>query len=771
MISANAIMTGSYDHGEVARSLLIAVAASYAALDLAGRVAAASGRTRVAWLTGGALAMGIGIWAMHFKGLLAFRLPVTVDYHWPTVLVSLVVAVFASAVALYVVSRQKMGPVQALTGSLIMGGGVAAMHYVGMNAMRLPAVTHFAPLLVVLSIVLAIVFSSAALLLAFDLREESRGTALRKMGSAVFMGVAISAMHYTGMAAASFVPSAPPNLFHAVSISPLGNNGIAIVTFLVLGAAILTSSVDRQTEAEVRRLNEGLEQRVVERTRQLTVANEELRGEIAERLRAQDALRRSEDHLRLVIDTIPAMVWTKLPDGSADFLNQRFREFTGFSVEGGLGEGWLQAIHPEDRASSVDEWRAAFATGKPFEFEARLRRADGEYLWFLLRGAPLRDEAGKIVKWFGTTTDIEDRKRAEEQSRALIDAIPQQIWSGPPDGSLDFCNARWRSYMGFTQEELQGEGWQGMLHPDDRERVLNAWRESVMNGTPYEQEERHRGADGQYRWFLARGVPLRDAEGRIVRWYGTNTDIEDRKRTEAALQEAEANLARVTRVVALGELAATIAHEVNQPLAAIVTNGNFCLRELAGGRQNFEKLREAVAEIVNDGTRASAVISGIRAQLKKGAPERAELDINEVIQDVARLLRNELSRNRVSLRTDLAADLPRSFGDRVHLQQVLINLIINGIDAMRTLTDRPRELHIKSTKHPDVVLVQVQDSGRGLDPDQVGQVFEPFFTTKPEGIGMGLSISRSIVESHGGRLWAESSATGALFQFTLPAQD
>jgi PAS domain S-box-containing protein len=620
--------------------------------------------------------------------------------------------------------------------------------------------------------VLAIVFSSAALRLAFGLREESKATDLRKIGSAVVMGTAISAMHYTGMAAASFVPSAvPPNLSHVVSISPLGNNGIAIVTFLVLGAAILTSSMDRQTEAEVRRLNEELEQLVVERTRQLTVANEELRGEIAERRQAEDALRRSDDHLRLVIDTIPAVVWSKLPNGSADFLNQRFREYTGFSVEEGLGEGWLKAIHPEDRASSVGQWRAAFALEKPFEFEARLRRADGEYLWFLLRGAPLRDGAGKIVKWFGTTTDIADRKGAEEQSRALIDAIPQQIWSGPPDGSLDFCNARWRSYMALTQEELQGEGWQRMLHPDDRERVLKAWRESVANGTPYEQEERHRGADGQYRWFLARGVPMRDAEGRIVRWYGTNTDIEDRKRTEAALQEAQANLARVTRVVALGELAATIAHEVNQPLAAIVTNGNFSLRELASGKQNFEKLREAIAEIVNDGNRASTIISRIRAQLIKGASERAELDINEVIQDVTRLLRNELTRNRVSLRADLAADLPRPRGDRVQLQQVLINLIMNSIDAMRTLTNRPRELIIKSAKNQDGVLVQVQDSGSGLDPEQVGQVFEPFFTTKPEGVGMGLSISRSIVESHGGRLWAESGSKGALFQFTLPTQN
>jgi len=420
---------------------------------------------------------------------------------------------------------------------------------------------------------------------------------------------------------------------------------------MVLVAASVTSSVDRRASVEVQRVNQDLEHRVAERTSQLEAINRSLRKEIAERERAEEGVRRSEDHLRLVIDT-----------------------------------------------------------------------------------------------------------------------IPQQIWSGPPGGSLDYCNAQWRSYTGLTQEELQGEGWQSMLHPDDRERVLKAWRESVANRTPYEQEERHRGADAQYRWFLARAVPLRDSEGHIVRWYGTNTDMEDRKRTEAALLEAQANLTRVTRVVAMGELAAAIAHEVNQPLAAIVTNGNFCLRQLAGGGQDLEKLREAIAEIVNDGARASAIIRRIRALLMKGAPDRTELDIHQVILEVTGLLRHELTRNRVSLRTDLAPDLPRVLGDRVQLQQVMLNLIMNGTDAVSVLTDRPRELLIKSAKHPDGVLIQVQDSGPGIDPGQADRIFEPFFTTKPEGIGMGLSISRSIIESHGGRLWAVEGSNGALFEFTLPAQ-
>ncbi len=651
MISANGVMTGSYDYGEVARSIVIAVAASYAALDLAGRVTAARGRVRAAWLTGGAIAMGIGIWAMHFKGMLAFRLPVSIEYQWPTVLASLSVAILSSAVALYSTSRQRMGLVDALTGSLVMGGGIAGMHYVGMAAMRLPAITRFSPLLVTASILLAILFSLVALLMAFDLREETRWTAWRRLGSAVVMGVAISAMHYTGMAAATFVSSAvSPDLSHAVSISPLGNNGIGIVTFLVLGAAILTSSMDGRAEAEVRQLNQGLEHQVAERTAQLEATNENLRKEIAERERADEALRKSDDRLRLVIDTIPVLVWSKLPDGSADFLNQRFREYTGLFMEEGLGEGWLEAIHPEDPASSIDEWRAAFVAGRPFEFEARLRRADGEYRWFLFRGEPLRDEVGKIVKWYGTTTDIEDRKQAE--------------WS---------------------------------------------------------------------------------------------------------LQEAQEGLAHVTRLTTMGELVGAIAHEVNQPIAAIVTNANFCLRQLASAAPNPDKLREAISEIVNDGTRASAVISRIRALLQKGTRNRVGVDINQMIQEVSILLRNELARNRVSLSTDLASDPPRVSGDHVLLQQVLINLIINAIEAMRAIKRGPRELLIKSAGDDHEVSIQVKDSGTGFDLQQAQRIFEPFFTTKSEGIGMGLSISRSIVESHGGRLWAESGPTGALFQFTLPA--
>ena len=550
MISANTALASSYDYSEVARSVLIAVAASYVALDLAGRVTAARGGARLAWLGGGATAMGIGIWTMHLKGMLAFHLPVPVEYHWPTLLAALLVAIFASSVALYVASRQKMGRVEALTGCVVMGGGIIGLHYLGVAAMRLHAITRFSLLLVALSVLLAVLFSLIALLMAFGLREDNRWSVPRRLGSATVMGAAVSAMHYTGMAAATFIPGPPPDLSHAVSITPVGNSGLVIVTSILLVAAIVTSSVDRRAGAEIQELNQDLERRVAERTLQLETINQALRKEMDARERAEEAVRGNEDRLRLVIDT-----------------------------------------------------------------------------------------------------------------------IPQQIWSGPRDGSLDFCNAQWRSYMGFTQEELQGEGWQNMLHPDDRQRVLNAWRESIANGTLYEQEERHRQFDGQYRWFLARGVPLRDSAGGIVRWYGTNTDIQDLKEAEDRLRESRAELVRAARIATMGELTALIAHEINQPLAAVAADTSAVLRWLAVRPPNLDEVREAANGAVREVNRASRVIERIRALLANKLPQLRPLDVNKVIREVLALAHSELMTAGVVVHTKLAADVPAVLSDRVQLQR------------------------------------------------------------------------------------------------------
>jgi PAS domain S-box-containing protein len=264
-------------------------------------------------------------------------------------------------------------------------------------------------------------------------------------------------MHYTGMAAASFIPASPPDLSHAVNISPLGNNGIAIVTLIVIVAATTTSSVERRSSAEVRRINEHLERGVAERTLQLEVVNRELRKEIVERERAEAGVRQSEDRLRLVIDTIPHQIWSGPPDGSLDFCNAQWLSYMGFTQEEAQGEGWRRMLHPDDRERVLIAWAESVAQGTPYEQEERHRAAHGQYRWFLSRGVPLRDSEGRIVRWYGTNTDIEDRKQAEYRLRLVIDTLPALVWSKLPDGSADFLNQRFRS----TRVSLWNKDWTG----------------------------------------------------------------------------------------------------------------------------------------------------------------------------------------------------------------------------------------------------------------------------------------------------------------------
>jgi C4-dicarboxylate-specific signal transduction histidine kinase len=298
--------------------------------------------------------------------------------------------------------------------------------------------------------------------------------------------------------------------------------------------------------------------------------------------------------------------------------------------------------------------------------------------------------------------------------------------------------------------------------------VLNNWQAALATGEPLEMETRYQRADGKYRWFLVRAAPLRDDKGNIVKWYATVFDIEDRKRAEEKLREAQADLAHVSRVTTLGEMAASIAHEVDQPLSGVVINAKACLRFLTGAAPNLDEVRDGLQAIARDGRRASDVIARIRALARRTVTEKGPLDINEVIREVVALAEGAVRRMGARLRTELAGDLPRVLGDRVELQQVVLNLVLNGLDAMHAVA-LPRELVVSTQREArDGVRVAVQDSGCGIDPQLADRMFEAFYTTKRDGLGMGLSISRSIVEQHGGRLWAvPNDGPGTTFYFTV----
>src|SRR5437588_3462004 len=531
-------LIGSYNYALVALSVLIAMFASYAALDLASRVTAAGGWTRAVWLLGGAGAMGTGIWSMHYIGMLAFILPIPVAYHWPTVLLSLLAAILASVIALYVVSRQKMGASRAVAGSVLMGAGIASMHYIGMAAMRLPAICQFNSFLVVLSVVFAVLISLAALWITFHFRDEKTGTGWEKLAGAVVMGAAIPVMHYTGMAAASFTPSSMPmDLSQAVSISTLGTGGIAAVTFVVLGLALLTSSVDRRSV-----------------TQALEVQEEKLQQTEAYLSEAQRLSHAGSFGWRVSTGDI---VWSE----------ETFRIFQYDRTTKPTVELILQRVHPEDAAIVKETIERAAQDGNDFSFEHRLLMPDGSIKNVHAVVHALRDESAS-VEFVGAVMDVtgqhqaraaleralDEIKRSEDRLRLVIDTIPGMVWSALPDGSVDFVNQPWLEYHGLTWGSFNRGSVLAALHPDDVAIAAQNWRTASATVKHPELELRVRRADGEYRWFLSRAVPLRDELGNIVKWYGTITDIEDRKRAEMLLTGEK----RLLEMIARGDSTALI---------------------------------------------------------------------------------------------------------------------------------------------------------------------------------------------------------------------
>ena len=615
----------------------------------------------------------------------------------------------------------------------------------------------------------------------------------------------------------------------------------------------------------------------------------------------------SELHLGNVIGAIPGFVWSALPSGNVEFCSQTWLDYTGLSLDDARAREFTALVHPQDKSDFLQRWQAALRQGESLEAETRMRRADGSYRWFLIRAVPLRRADGGIRRWYGTNIDIEalkktqeevleqtsrldelfdqtpeavaviradgrfvrinkeftrmfgyeprevlerpiydlivpenlvesaleynrrlksgervevetvrrrkdgtdvhvsllavpvtaasgeqvanyaiyrdatERKRVEERIlesevrfQAIADTAPVMIWTTGTDGLCDFFSKPWLDFTGRTMEQEVGTGWVEGVHPDDVQGCFDGFLPAFHARKPFRIEYRLRRADGEYRWVDESGIPRYTPGGEFAGYIGCNIDITDRKRAEEErerLRQVQSELAHINRVTTMGELAGSIAHEIKQPISAAHTNAKTCLRWLGRDQPDIEEARAAASRIVQDVTWASEIINRIRVLFKGGDPVREWVDVNEVIREMISLMRSEAARRAVSIHTELTAELPRVSADRVQLQQVFLNLMLNGIEAI-SAGNTPGHLTIKS--QPDLdsqVLISVSDTGVGLPPERTDKVFEAFFTTKPQGTGMGLSISRSIVESHGGRLWATGNADrGATFQFTLPAE-
>jgi PAS domain S-box-containing protein len=622
-----------------------------------------------------------------------------------------------------------------------------------------------------------------------------------------------------------------------------------------------------------------------------------------------ERLQRSERELREVIETIPSMAWSAAADGAAEFFNGRWLAYAGLTADQALGWGWTAAVHPDDLNALAEYWRTVTVSGQPGEIEARLRRFDGVYRWFLFRATPSLDDSGRVLKWYGTNTDIEERKRAEqglkrseaylaeaqrltrtgscaidgksretvywsEEMFRLFDFDPRlglPTWDQwlqrvhPSDhskvriaGDMTFiekvdCDVEFRivksdgtdkhirgighpvlssngelvqvvgtmvditesrraeealrrseTYLAQAQRVAQIGSWvfdtvrmepmhlsnewyrlQGLdpndgmptwkqrlqrIHPNDRQRYEQAFNRAIIEKSDLDAEFRVLLPHSDVRYIRSLGHPVLDAAGKVSQLMGVVMDVTESRNAEEErerLRQELAHLAHVNRVSTMGELTASLAHEIKQPIGAAVTNAQACLRFLDRDQPDVSEAREAALEMAKDATRAADIIDRVRSLYQKGTSKLEIVDLNNLIGEMVVMLQNEAHRHSVTLRTELGESLPQVIADRVQLQQVLMNLMLNGIEAMR---DTSGELSIKSQLAESGQLqISVSDTGVGLPIGRADKIFNAFFTTKAHGTGLGLAITRSIVESHGGRLWAAAnSERGATFHFTLP---
>lgn len=493
--------------------------------------------------------------------------------------------------------------------------------------------------------------------------------------------------------------------------------------------------------------------------------------------RAEAALRDSERSSRLIVDNIPGLVALLTATGDVEMVNRQVFEYFGRTLDELRHWGTNDTIHPEDLAHVIDVFRRAIASGSPYEVAQRFRRADGVYRWFTNRGFPVRAADGQITRWCVLLTDIDERKRAEDalreserESRLIVDSIPGIVAVLSARGDVEFVNRQACEYFGKSLDELKHWESSGMTHPEDIPRVMASFTQAISSGTPFDFEFRARRFDGVFRWCRSRGLPLHDANGQIVRWYSLLLDIDERRRAEEAVDKARSELAHVARIATVNALTASIAHEINQPVTGIVTNAGTCLRLLDADPPDLDGARHTATRMIRDANRTAEVIARLRALFSKQEFTLEPLNLSDVTREVIALTSIDLQRGRVALEAELADDLPIIDGDRIQLQQVILNLLRNAVDAMSHVHERARGLLIKTEREDaGYVRLSVRDAGVGIDREHMDKLFTAFHTTKPGGMGIGLSISRSIVERHQGRLWAEpNDGPGVTFAFAIP---
>jgi PAS domain S-box-containing protein len=504
-----------------------------------------------------------------------------------------------------------------------------------------------------------------------------------------------------------------------------------------------------------------------------------LNSDIDDLYRSRELLRERECQLNLLTETLPAILWKADLDGRITYINKRTVEYSGRTLEGFQEKGWVDLIHPDDEAETVAMWSELLAGSEGYDTVNRFLCIDGQYRWFHTSAGVIRDETGNRIAIHGVMLDTTPLKAAEmalqqseQEMQRLMDTVPTMIWSTSRDGSVAFLNKVARELTGTSLEDIESGKWMEKIHPDDRELVSREFTKALATGTSFGAEHRLQKRDGTWRWFLSRAEPSRDDRGDIVRWFGVTVDIHDRKVAEGRLHELRTNLSRTSRASIVAEISASIAHELNQPLSSLLSNAQACLRWLNAATPNIENAITSIERVVRDARATDAAIRNIRSLYKQQPSVKASFNMVDLLGEVIGLLKEDASRRSTLIEYEFEDPVLEVVVDRYQIQQIIINLVANAIDAMQDI-DREPLLRIR-IRHAEGgrVLTEFIDNGHGLPDDGAEKIFDAFVSTKENGMGIGLAISRSIAEAHKGELWATNNPRfGATFSLLLKNTD